>query len=303
MQQHTGQHILSQSFGEVLKGETHSFHLAEGISTLEIGLEKVSEEEVEKIELAANAVVFEDREVRTYFVPQERLGDIPLRRPAKKQGTIRVVEISCFDYSACGGTHCRRTGEVGLIKIIRWERIRNHVRFDFLCGGRALSDFVRKNRNLRLLANRLSVNEQDIPAALEKLSVEAKALQKKGRRLEEDLLLYEAREMARSAQGSIIKSFLTDKGPTEGRKLALNLIRQGEFHVLFGLRSEGKVHFVFARSGDRGLDLRELVGLVTSLIPAKGGGSPSLVEIVAEESVDAVDVLDRAAVFLKTRLG
>ena len=75
-------------------------------------------------ERRAAAVVFQDRPVKTYFVEPERIGEVPLRRPPKVEGTIRVVEIEDFDYSACGGTHVRRTGEIGLIKITRMEKIR-----------------------------------------------------------------------------------------------------------------------------------------------------------------------------------
>ncbi|MCK7476440.1 MAG: hypothetical protein M0C28_01770 [Candidatus Moduliflexus flocculans] len=51
-------------------------------------------------------------------MPEERIGEVPLRRPPKKQGLLRVVEVDGFDYSACGGTHVRRTGEIGAIKVL-----------------------------------------------------------------------------------------------------------------------------------------------------------------------------------------
>ncbi|MEW5900017.1 MAG: alanyl-tRNA editing protein, partial [Acidobacteriota bacterium] len=187
MQQHSGQHILSQCFIEALNGETKSFHLGELTSTLEIGISAISEEELEKIELRANEVVFEDREIKTYFVPQERIEGVPLRKPPKKEGTIRVVEISEFDYSACGGTHCRRTGEIGLIKVTRWDKIRNNLRFEFLCGKRAWADYLLKNRAVQEISQKFSVQEKDAPAAVEKLFQEAKQARKKMRQLQEAL--------------------------------------------------------------------------------------------------------------------
>ena len=62
-----------------------------------------------------------------------------LRKPPKFTGRIRIVEIPDWDVSACGGTHTRRTGEVGVIKIVRWEKVRGNLRFEFLCGARALA--------------------------------------------------------------------------------------------------------------------------------------------------------------------
>jgi len=128
MQQHSGQHILSQCFHELLEAETLAFHLGEDASTLEMDLRKVSDEDIERVETRASEIIYQDREVKIHSLPEDKVGSLPLRRPPKKKGLIRVVEVSDFDYSACGGTHVRRTGEVGLIKILRWERIRDNLR-------------------------------------------------------------------------------------------------------------------------------------------------------------------------------
>jgi alanyl-tRNA synthetase len=116
MQQHTGQHILSQAFFETLKGETLSFHLGEEVSTLEIGLRTITDADLDRVEDRANAVVWEDREVKTYFVPEERIDAVPLRRPPKKQGLLRVVEVAGYDFSACGGH-----SQVCLTMVTRWH--------------------------------------------------------------------------------------------------------------------------------------------------------------------------------------
>jgi alanyl-tRNA synthetase len=152
------------------------------VSTLEIGLSAVLELDLERVEARANEVVFEDREIKTYFVEPERVAAVPLRRPPKKEGTIRVVEVSGFDFSACGGTHCRRTGEIGLIKVIRWDKIRNNVRFEFLCGRRAWKDYSLKNRSLLEISQRFSVNEREAAACAARIVEDAKSLRKKQRR-------------------------------------------------------------------------------------------------------------------------
>jgi len=148
MQQHAGQHILSQSFWELMQGKTMSFHLGQDVSTLEIDIQKISDLELEKVEEEANKVVFQNREIKTYFVDEDKMGEVPLRKPPKKSGVIRVVEVSDYDFSACGGTHPFRTGEIGLIKILKWGRIRNNLSFEFVCGSRALKDYTLKNRIL-----------------------------------------------------------------------------------------------------------------------------------------------------------
>ena len=279
MQQHSGQHILSQAFYEIVKGETLSFHLGAEVSTVEIGIVKIHDDDLNRIERRANEMIFEDREIKTYFVAQDKIGGIPLRKPPKKQGLIRVVEVDGFDYSACGGTHCRRTGEVGLIKMTQWERIRNNLRFEFVCGWRALSDYRQKNAIVRQLLNQFSVKEAEVASSVGKLAEDLRSVRKLARKSEEKLAEFEALEFIKKSQGGVIKDVFTDKTPEATKFLALHIIKQGDFVVLFGARSEARSHLILAASANLKLDMRPLVSIVAPLINGKGGGSASLVEI------------------------
>ncbi len=300
MQQHSGQHILSQAFYEVVKGATLSFHIGDEVSSLEIGVAKISDADLDRVEARANAVVFEDLEIKTYFVPEEKIGTVPLRKPPKKgeDGMIRVVEVDRFDHSACGGTHCRRAGEIGLIKVIKWEKIRGNLRFEFVCGGRALRDHQDKTRTVRHAAAAFSVAERDIPAAIDKTQAEVKALKKRARRLEERVAAFEAGQMAREATSKVIQAVFEDRSPEEARFLALNIIKQGEFAVLFAAPGEGRSHIILAASEALGFDARTLVPVIAGVLEAKGGGSPSLVELVTSETGKVAAALDAARLSL-----
>jgi len=299
MQQHTGQHVLSQAFWELLKGETLSFHMGPGVSTLEIGLKALSDADFDRVEDRANAIVREDREVRTYFVPEERIGEVPLRRPPKKHGLLRVVEVDGFDYSACGGTHVRKTSEIGAIKILGIEKIRGNLRFEFLCGGRALRDHRDKDRTVRRLAGAFSCAPGDVAAQVERLAVEHKSLKKRARHLEERLAAFEAAEIVRTATDRFVSGFLGDKTPEEARFLALNIIRNGEFYVVYGASSESQGHLIAARSESLKTDLRQLAAIVGAVLPLKGGGGPSLVELVTAEKARLREAVDAAVAWLR----
>jgi alanyl-tRNA synthetase len=296
MQQHSGQHILSQAFYEVLKGATLSFHIGDEVSTVEIGVPGITDAGLDRVETRANAVVFDDREIRTYFVPEDKIATVPLRKPPKKgeAGMIRVVEVDRFDHSACGGTHCRRAGEVGLIKVLKWEKIRGNLRFDFVCGGRALRDYQDKNRTVRGAAAAFSVADRDIPAAIDKAQAEVKALKKRVRRLEERVAAFEAGRMVGDAAGKVIQAVFEDRSPEEARFLALNIIKQGEYAALFAAPGEGRSHLILAVSEGLGLDARTLVPVIGEVLEAKGGGSPSLVELVTSETGKVAAALDAA---------
>ncbi|MBN2244489.1 MAG: hypothetical protein JW755_01450, partial [Candidatus Aminicenantes bacterium] len=211
MQQHSGQHILSQVFQRYLNGKTMSFHLGKEKSTVEIDIRKISEEEVERVEKLANDIIFENREIRIAFVPDTRVDEIPLRKPPKKTGVLRIIEIQDFDYTACGGTHPSRTGDIGMIKILKWERIRDNLRFEFVCGNRALKDYAMRTRVLRDMTNRFSSGEADLMEVVEKLFQDYKAQKKTNRLLQEKLSQYEAEEIIEHAESRIIKKVFEDK--------------------------------------------------------------------------------------------
>jgi alanyl-tRNA synthetase len=299
MQQHTGQHVLSQAFWELLKGETLSFHMGPEVSTLEIGLKTLSDADFDRVEDRANAIAREDREVKTYFVPEERIGEVPLRRPPKKHGLLRVVEVDGFDYSACGGTHVRKTGEIGAIKVLGVEKLRGNLRFEFLCGGRALRDHRDKDRTVRRLAGAFSCAPSDVAPQVERLAVEHKSLKKRARHLEERLAAFEAAEVVRTATDRFVFGLLGDKTPEEARFLALNIIRNGEFYVVYGAASESQGHLIAARSESLQTDLRQLAAVVGAVLPVKGGGGPSLVELVTAEKARLREAVDTAVAWVR----
>ncbi len=299
MQQHTGQHVLSQAFFEVLKGETRSFHLGPQVSTLEIGLAAAADADLDRVEDRANAVVWEDREVKISFVPEDRIGEVPLRRPPKKSGLLRVIEVDGFDFSACGGTHVRRTGEIGLIRLGPAEKIRGNLRFEFLCGGRALGDYRAKDRTARRLAGAFSCAPGDVAGHVERLAADHKALKKRARGLEERLAAFEAEAVVRAATGPLVFGLLADKTPEEARFLALNVVKGGEFTVVYGASSESQGHVIAARSASLETDLRRLAAVVGAVVPVKGGGGPTLVELVTSERARLAEAVDAAVAWLK----
>lgn len=302
MQQHAGQHILSQSFHALFNAKTLSFHLGKLTSTVEIEMKEISEDEVEKVEKLANEVVFQDEEICTYITPEDMVKNVPLRKPPQKEGHIRVVQISDFDYSACGGTHPQKTGEIGLIKILKWDRIRSNLRFEFVCGKRALSDYSMRNRVLREVTIRFSAGEGDVMTSIDKLFAEYKDLKKNYRKSQDDLIRYEAQNIVQKTKERIIVQTYINKAPDQLRNLSLNIIHSGEYVTLFGTKLEGRVHLILACSEGLGVDMRELIPLVSPLIEGKGGGRPTLIELAGTKSENLQAALDKARQAIELRL-
>ncbi|HYM81130.1 MAG TPA: alanyl-tRNA editing protein [Candidatus Limnocylindria bacterium] len=282
MQQHTGQHVLSAGLEQVLEAPTLSSHLGTERSTIEVALADVDWRAIERLEEAANRVVWEDRPVVRHWVDESELSRFRLRKPAQVQGRIRVVEIPDWDQSACGGTHTNRTGEVGVIKVVRWEKVRGNLRLEFLCGARALRDHAWRTEALVEAARKRTLKDRDLIAHLERALAERDELQKRAADLAERLLLAEARERVGDPPRGAIH-FAAARSRDEVRRFTLKCLEVGAPWVVAGAGSPEPV-IVVGRAKAGGRDLRALVPGLLERARGKGGGSPDLVQASAADS-------------------
>jgi len=281
MQQHTGQHILSAAFESELNAATVSFHLADAGMDIDLDITDLSEEDVRRVECEANRVVLSDLPVEIHtFEPGQPI-HLPLRKPPAVSGTVRIVAVEGVDYSPCGGTHCRRTGEVGLIKILRVERRGQETRIHFLCGWRALEDYGRKHATVSALAGRFSVGEAELADSVTRLEDEAKTLRRELNHIQERMADLESAQLLAEAADiggvRVVSKVFDDRGADAIRRLAARLTEQGGRVALLASRGE-KVQVVFARSADVGYDMAALLRQVSPLFGGRGGGQPHLAQ-------------------------
>lgn len=298
MQQHTGQHILSQAFIQTIGAETVAFHLsddpAEGTVTIDLSHNGLTPAHIDAAEDLANQVVFDNRPVTAGFVDPGALASLPLRKPPKVSGPIRVVEIQDFDWSACGGTHVARTGEVGQIKIVKIERRGPETRVEFRCGRRALIDYRRKNALINQVAADLSIGYWELDQAMARLVADNKALHKQLQEAQGRLLDSDARELLsnlRERDGyAVALRVWRDVGMNELRQVARTIIARPKTVALLGSAGE-KSAMIFARTSDLAFDVNQLVRGASARIGGKGGGQPDFAQAggppASEEQVRA----------------
>ncbi len=285
MQQHTGQHVLSQAFVRRLGAETLAFHLSDdardGALTIDLNRASLQPAQIEAVEDLANQIVIENRLVRARFVDEAELASIPLRKPPVVSGRIRIVEIEDFDWSACGGTHVARTGEVGQIKIVKIERRGLETRVEFRCGRRALIDYRRKNEMVNRVAADLSIGYGELDQAAARLVADNKSLYKQLEDAQERLLEFEARELLSNlrARGDCAVALRAwhDRDMATLRRLAKQTIARPGTVALFGSSGE-RPALVFAQSGDLAFDMNDLVRRAAAHINGRGGGSPDFAQ-------------------------
>ncbi len=282
MQQHTGQHILSAAFERVLEAETISSRLGEQRCTLEVGLDQTDWRSVESVENAANAVVWEDRPIERHWVDEAGLARFSLRKAPAVRDRIRIVQIPDWDVSACGGTHTRRTGEVGIIKVVGWEKVRGRVRFEFLCGQRAARDYGWRLEALVESARRRTLGDRELIGHLEKAASERDQLRKQLGELARRLLAAEARERVGDPPRPVAER-MDERSREELRTLTLECVGLGAPWAAWAAAAPEPVLMIGSvRGGDR--DLRRLLPDLLERARGKGGGSPDLVQVTASDA-------------------
>ncbi|MGC5324179.1 alanyl-tRNA editing protein [Brevibacillus sp. SYSU BS000544] len=280
MQQHNGQHILSAAFYHQADIATIGFHLGKEIVTIDLDTAELTEDLVRSVEDVANQMVVNNRPIEARFVSQEELAKMPIRKAPTVTENIRMVIIPDFDYNLCGGTHPRFTGEVGMIKVIGWERNKGKIRLSFVSGSRVLGLLRDKMDVLQSLTRLLTCGEGELLHNMTRVLDEQKDSTRQLQEARLQLMEYEIselREQAITHQGMhIITKVLDQASMQELQRMAQTITARFEDSVVL-LASEGeRTQLVFARGQGISLDATQLLKQVLPLIDGKGGGKPEM---------------------------
>ncbi|NLX36288.1 MAG: alanyl-tRNA editing protein [Chloroflexi bacterium] len=298
MQQHTGQHILSQALVQVAGAETVSFHLSADSVTVDVNLPLLSPEQIAAAERLANEAVWAAQPVVVSEHPAEQMGMLGLRKQPDVEGTLRVVAVAAFDRCACGGTHVRNSGEVGLIHIARCEPQRGNTRIEFMCGRRALRDYGARDALLRSLARDLGVGWSELPERIARLAEQGETARKMVEALRMRLLDSELPRLAASAEQRsgyrLLACVLEGLDAGNMRYIAQQLLQHPGMVVLLGV-TEPSVQFCFGRSADLDIDMNRLLRQAGEPFKARGGGKPHLAQGGGIGPAELEPLLRRAA--------
>jgi len=279
MQQHTGQHLLSAVCEELFRLRTVSFHLGAESSTIDLEGGTLDARTAVEVERRANQIVCENRPVSIAY--QESGDALGLRKPSEREGTLRIVSIDGLDRSACGGTHVRATGEIGAVLVRKLEKVRQTVRVEFLCGGRAVHRARADYEALNRVAQLFSASLDEAPAMVAAQLETARATEKARRKLELDLAVYQAKELyesttpgedgvrrlvRRAASGSL----------DQFRTLAQNFTAQPK--AIFLAASADPPSVLLAVSADAGVDAGQVLKAALTEAGGRGGGTARLAQ-------------------------
>lgn len=290
MQQHTGQHILSQAFIAVAQAETRGFRMDGESATIDVTLDEPAPKVLQRVLSLANQVVFENRAVRIHSATDADLSKFPLRKEPGVEGEIRVIEVADFDWTPCGGTHVTQTGEIGMIVIQHVERAKKMTRVEFLCGQRALRDYGAANESASSIAKLLTIGRGEILDQTSRLVGENKQLKRRIRELEEAAANSEARKLFDGAPERngvrLVRSRVTAGDSSILKLLVLKVLTCGPALAALWIESEGRDQLVIGSSPAIGVDASAVMREVCARLGGKGGGTRE----VAQGGCSAADL-------------
>ncbi len=282
MQQHTGQHILSQSLLRVSRINTVSVHFGEEYTAIETDVPQISPQNVDEVERLANRIVCENLPVTIQWVDPGELENYNIRRPPPEVESVRVIQVGDFDASACGGLHVLSTGQVGLIKIIGQEKIRGRIRIQVKIGERAYQDYQRKTLWFQQLTQTLTCGEDDVLKRVADLSDQLRDARR-------DLLKFQSDSARNSALGAIKQGMKFKNGTyayqvfenVESKVLKVfidEVIKEPGNLALAISRDDRKLLWMIGHSIPGKFDISQFVKPLLPLIDARGGGSSTFMQ-------------------------
>jgi alanyl-tRNA synthetase len=217
----------------------------------------LNREEVERIEKTANNVIRENLPVKIKIYDRvDAEQDYTFRiyqGGVVPTSNIRIVNIENWDIEACGGTHVSTTGEIGLIKIIKSERIQDGVvRLEFVAGEAAMNYIQKQENQLTMIAQSLGSSKEKVVESLQKSIDEAEAAKKK------------VKTMLRKITPSIAKSVSEEAKQLSSDGIKFYHVRDNEmdeeFHISVGEKSiESDPSLIYVAFISKGEGIRVIV--------------------------------------------
>jgi alanyl-tRNA synthetase len=236
------------------------------------------------------------------FVDERGLAEMPLRKTPVVEGPVRIVQVSHFDWSACGGTHVDNSGQVGPVKVTRIERRKADTRVHFLCGWRALSDYAYKQNVVRDLTAHFTTSEDQVLSSVQRAEDEIKRLRKDLFAAQTRLLDYEIVDWVAQAEPvrgmRVVRQVFGDRDLAMLKEATRRLVDRSGIVALLAV-CRPRVQFVFARSEDVPAHMGNLMRAACAAVGGRGGGRPQFAQGGAPEGSSVNQALDEAVRRLK----
>jgi alanyl-tRNA synthetase len=300
MKAHTATHLINGASRRVLGEHVWQHGTQKGLESSRLDIShyrRLTPKEVHEIETLANQAVLENMLVETTWMPRNeaeaRYGFRLYQGGAVPGKEIRVVKTGDWDLEACAGTHLKRTGEIGFIKIVYTERVQDGVeRIAYAVGLQALKKVQEQESLLWKVSDTLSAPTDKLDKTAERIVKELKEANAERRRLMKELAQKESTsfeqpkstEMAQDIDGvTLVKRDFGESADINRMVQTSNeMIKRNEATVTLFYGADGKTAKIIVNAGKeamkRGVNANEVMGTVSPIIGGGGGGRPNFAQ-------------------------
>lgn len=287
MQQHSGEHIFSGLVHSKFGYDNVGFHLSDQTVTMDYN-GVLTEKDIYELEYQVNKAITDNVEISTKIYSKEEIKDLVYRSKLDLQKDIRIVTIPGYDVCACCAPHVKRTGEIGIFKIMSFQNHRGGVRINYLCGFRALDAFNEKSGIISALIGLFTTSADQLISSVEKLKDENKDLKLSLSKAKQSLLINKLKEIPCEQQNILL--FENDLDQV-AMKLTINeavRTRTGYCAVFNGNDTKGYNFLI----GSRECNCQEIAAMLRSTLSAKCGGAKDMIQgSVTASRKDIEDIL------------
>jgi alanyl-tRNA synthetase len=323
MKAHTATHLVNGAARRVLGEHVWQHGTQKGVETTRLDIShycRLTPEEIHKIEMLANQAVLADMPVTTAWMPrneaESRYGFRLYQGGAVPGKEIRVVKTGDWDVEACAGTHLKRTGEIGFLKIVYTERIQDGVeRLGYAVGLAALKAVQRQEQLLWTVSETLSAPVEKLDKTAEKLVRELKEANSEKRKLVKELAAKESAVGVANELGvaqeiggvTLVKrDFQGENDVNRMVQTSNEMIKRNEATVTLFYGTDGKNARVLVMAGEKavekGVNAGEVVREVSPIIDGGGGGKPNFAQGGGTQIEKLKDAVKAAEKLIKKQL-
>ncbi len=270
MQNHSGEHIVSGLIHQLYGYDNVGFHMGEVIQIDFDG--PLNEEQLRDIETRANQIVMKNEEIIALFPDEEELKTIDYRSKKELSGVVRIIEIPGADVCACCGTHVKRTGEIGLIKLLSFQKHKKGIRVEMVCGLRALGYVQKAMNENHAVSVMLSAKETETSAAVDALLKTSALKDVRIREVSEKLLKYKLSEYEEGQK--LILDFEDELDRNVLRRHGNDLAEKAETAAVLSGSENHWNYFIISKT----VDLKSKAKEINEALNGRGGGSKEMIQ-------------------------
>lgn len=272
MQQHTAEHIISGLVHKQYGYRNVGFHLADTYCTMDFD-GPLSKEQLKEIEWKANGAVFQNIPIEVLYPSKAELEKLDYRSKIEIEGQVRIVRIPGYDVCACCAPHVKRTGEIGLIKMVHVQNYKGGVRITMLSGDRALADYQQKEESVRSIMSLLAAKEELAVEAVEQLKEDNNTLKMQMLELQRSMLRMKAEQISADSEVCIFEDHMDMGLAREFMNLMLD--KGVKICAVFCRKDEEEYRYVI---GSKDKNMQELGKYLYQSFSGKGGGKPDMIQ-------------------------